>query len=84
MMSGSAVKTVPLVCHRNRFGAGFSKFAIAMSAPEMRSRTAPSLPVLRVLGTGQPKPEQQEWPVISAVPPSNGKSTPRPRTRTVW
>ena len=35
MSVGSAVKTVFDVCQVNRFGAGFSKFAIAMSAPEM-------------------------------------------------
>ena len=35
MSVGSAVKTVPDVCQRNRSGAGFSKFAIAMSAPSM-------------------------------------------------
>ena len=33
MRRGSAEKTVPLVCHLGSFGAGFSKLAMAMSAP---------------------------------------------------
>ena len=84
MIPGSAEKTVPLVCQRTRFGAGFSKLAIAMSAPLISSRIAPPLPVRLVTGCSQPNPEQQVWPVISAVPPSNGKSTPLPLIRTVW
>ena len=84
MIPGSAEKTVPLVCQRTRFGAGFSKLAMARSAPLISSRIAPPLPVRLVTGCSQPNAEQQVWPVISAVPPSNGKSTPLPLTRTVW
>ena len=78
MRAGSAEKIVPLRCHVNLFGAGFSKLASAMSAPLMRSRTAPLSPVRRVRGTFQPNEEQQTRLVISAVPPSNGKSAPLP------
>ena len=84
MILGSAEKTVPEVCQRTRSGAGFSKFAMAMSAPSISLRIAPALPVRLVTGCSQPNPEQQVWPVISAVPPSNGKSTPLPLTRIVW
>jgi hypothetical protein len=79
-MPGSAEKTVPLVCQLKRFGAGFSRLAMAMSAPVMSSRTAPLFPVRRIVGTSQPNCEQHVWPVISAVPPSNGKSMPLLRT----
>jgi hypothetical protein len=78
------VKTVFALCQVKRFGAGFSKFAIAMSAPEMTSRTAPALPVRRVRGRSQPSGEQfLQRDVISAVPPANGKLGPRPLTRSV-
>ncbi len=40
---GSAEKIVLLVCQLNRFGAGFSKLAMAMSAPLMSSRIAPAV-----------------------------------------
>ena len=70
-----AEKLVPLEWNVNRLGAGFSKLAIARSAPEISSRTAPALPVRRVYGVSQPNGEQSlQRPVISAVPPSNGKS----------
>ena len=60
------------------FGAGFSKLAMATSAPLNRSRTAPALPARFVYGVSQPKGEQfLQVPVMSAVPPLNGKSTPR-------
>ena len=43
----------------------------------MRSRTTPALPVRFVYGVSQPSGEQSlQRPVISAVPPSNGKSAP--------
>ena len=65
-------------------GAGFSKLAIAMSAPLIRSRIAPALPVRLVYGMSQPNGEQSlQRPVISAVPPSNGKSAPLPLTLSV-
>ena len=54
MYLGLAEKTVPLPWKRKAFGAGFSKLAIAMSAPLMRSRTAPVLPVRFVYGRSQP------------------------------
>ena len=80
MSAGSAEKIVPLLCHRKVFGAGFSKLARAISAPLIRSRTAPLSPVRRVTGVFQPNEEQQTRPVISAVPPLNGKSAPLPLT----
>ena len=52
---GSAEKTVPLVWQLGLSGAGFSKLAMAMSAPSMRSRTAPALPVRFVSRQSQPK-----------------------------
>ena len=39
-------------------GAGFSKLAIARSAPVRRSRTAPASPVRSVRGRSQPNAEQ--------------------------
>src|SRR3954452_182456 len=76
---GFAEKTVPDVWYRKTSGAGFSKFAIAMSAELTRSRTAPALPVLFVYGVSHPSGEQSlQTPVTSAVPPLNGKSAPLP------
>ena len=84
MSRGSAEKTVLLLCQLKLSGAGFSKLAMAMSAPLIRSRNAPALPVRRVYGVSQPSGEQSlQRPVISAVPPSNGKSGPLPLTRSV-
>ena len=78
MCLGLAENTVPLPCHRNASGAGFSKLAMAMSAPETSSRTTPALPVFFVYGRSQPIGEQSlQRPVISTVPPSNGKFAPR-------
>ena len=77
MSRGSAEKMVPEAWNRGLSGAGFSKLAIAMSAPSIRSRTTPLLPVRFVYGRSQPKAEQSlQRPVISTVPPSNGKSAP--------
>ncbi len=74
---GSAEKFVPEAWKRGLSGAGFSKLAAAMSAPLMRWRTTPALPVRSVYGVSQPSDEQSlQRPVISAVPPSNGKSAP--------
>ena len=84
MNFGLAEKTVFLVCHFQLFGAGFSKLATAMSAPLMTARTAPALPVRLVYGRSQPSGEQSlQRPVMSAVPPSNGKSAPLPLERLV-
>ena len=79
MSRGSAEKTVPCVWYFGASGAGFSKFATAMFARDRRWRTAPVLPVRLAMTVGQPRAEQQRCPVMSAVPPSNGKSTPLPR-----
>ncbi len=74
MNLGSAEKFVPEAWKRGLSGAGFSKLAAAMSAPSTRSRTTPLPPVLLVYGVSQPRGEQfLQRPVISAVPPSNGK-----------
>jgi hypothetical protein len=59
MRAGSALNTVPLVWNRKAFGAGFSKFAIARSAPWSSARMAPPLPVRFVRGNSQPNDEQQ-------------------------
>ena len=84
MNLGSAEKTVPDVWYLGLSGAGFSKLATAMSAPLMSARTAPASPVRCVRGTSQPNDEQQTRPVMSAVPPSNGKSAPLPLSASVW
>src|SRR3954454_4637948 len=77
MYAGLAENTVPLPWNRNASGAGFSKLAMATSAPRIRSRIAPLSPVRRVYGRSQPNGEQSaQIPVMSAVPPSNGKLTP--------
>ncbi len=77
MFFGLAEKTVPWSWKRHVLGAGFSKFAIAMSAPWIRSRTAPALPDRCVYGVSQPNGEQlRQRPVMSTVPPLNGKSVP--------
>ncbi len=54
-----------------------------MSAERRRSRTAPAPPVRRVTGTGLSRAEQHRRPVIVAVPPANGKSTPLPWILTI-
>ena len=80
MSRGSAEKIVPDVWQRGRSGAGFSKLAMARSAPSMsvadRARRCRSA---SCTGRSQPNAEQSlQRPVISAVPPSNGKSAPLP------
>ena len=77
MLAGLAENTVPDGWNRQLFGAGFSKLAIATSAPLNRSRTAPAWPARFVYGVSQPKGEQfLQVPVMSAKPPLNGKSVP--------
>ena len=77
MLAGFAENTVPDGWKRQSSGAGFSKLAIAMSAPFVRARNAPASPVRFVYGVSQPSGEQSlQVPVISAEPPLNGKSVP--------
>jgi hypothetical protein len=53
---GSIEKTVPLLCCLKPLIIGHSKSVSVRSAPCIRSRTAPSLPVRAGLTTGQPLP----------------------------
>ena len=66
--SGRRRRRSPSCASSDRSGAGFSKLAIAMSAPEMRWRNAPASPVRTVRGRSQPNEEQQYRLVISARP----------------
>jgi hypothetical protein len=59
MRAGSAEKTVPDVWYLKFSIAGFSKLAIAISAPVRSSRIAPTFPVRSTRGSSQPNDEQQ-------------------------